>query len=657
MKLRFATLVAMGLMLAAMPVLAQTGGYDTRTDTNRAAIETEAVTIIADKQVGKLDITELDIDRINPNSLADLFRETPSIMVQGGSYANQKMYIHGLDQNNINVTVDGASIGAYGWHHASYADIDVNFLKAVSVDVGVAPADSGFGSTAGAIRFETKDAKDMLLPGTSVGGTLNTRYGFNNEDIRITGSGYTSYAGLDILAMYTKHHSDDWDSGKGHNQNGTGDDLDRGLFKIAYEFEEGSRFAFSAEYSHDDADRQFKSNMTDNRRASYSELIKTKTERTTLNFKYTDTKPTVVWDPEIQFYYNDMHQLWGDTADMYYDKIGGKVQNRFTIPWGNITAGLDFYDFEMKRKPTASDPYNAYEDSFGVGLYAQARLHPFDWERLSLSFGIRGDYQNFEAVSGQRFKDEGLSPNISAEYALFDWLAVFGGYSHVWSGINSVEHALITTSNAATPTVYQDIKSTTADNYRTGVRIGNEYLTLESSFFYTKIRNPIAYNQNVNPRLRYSGEDLTSIGTDISLKARYEGFTGGVNYTYANVKYDGEKASASNFYLASQVGHLVSAYADYYIAPVQVTLGASAEFGFKIDEPDFYINDYQVFNVYARWEPEFLDPHFSIRLDVNNLFDENYYRRGTYSGSVTNNLLQPVYDPGRSFILSANLRF
>lgn len=651
MKFRTVQLAALSLMLVITPAFAQTYTDDFY------VVETEAVTIIANKQVGKLDITELDIDRINPNSLADLFRETPAIMVQGGSYANQKMYIHGLDQNNINVTVDGASVGAYGWHHASYADIDVNFLKAVSVDVGVAPADSGFGSAAGAIRFETKDAKDLLLPGKAIGGMLNVRYGFENEDFRTTASGYTSYEGFDILAMYTGHFSNDWKSGAGKKQNGTGDELNRGLFKLAYEFDEGSRFAFSSEYSHDGADRQFKSNMTDNRNPNYSALVKTETERTTVNFQYTDSKPTPVWDPEIQFYYNNMHQLWGNTADMYYDKFGGKAQNRFTIPWGNVVVGADFSNFDLKRKPTAADPYDATETSFQGGLYAQARLNPFNYERLSLSFGIRGDYQRFDAVDNQRFRNGGLSPNVSAEFAVFDWLAVFGGYSHVWSGLSSVEHALLTTLNSSTPTHYTNVEPTTADNFRVGLRLANDYFTFEPSFFYTKIHNPMAYNQNSNPRTRFSGEDLQSTGVDISLKARYEGFSGGINYTYANVKYGKDKAGSSNFYLASQVGHLVSGYADYYIAPWQVTVGASAELGFKIDEPDFYMNDYQVVNTYVRWEPEFLDPNLSIRFDVTNLFDENYYRRGTYSGSVTNDLLQPVYNQGRNFILSATLRF
>jgi hemoglobin/transferrin/lactoferrin receptor protein len=61
-----------------------------------------------------------------------------------------------------------------------------------------------------------------------------------------------------------------------------------------------------------------------------------------------------------------------------------------------------------------------------------------------------------------------------------------------------------------------------------------------------------------------------------------------------------------------------------------------------------------VFNIFAEYRPARYS-NLSVRLDVRNLFDANHADRATYGqefGTVT-----PLYQPGRSFLISATAQF
>ncbi|TIP52051.1 MAG: TonB-dependent receptor, partial [Mesorhizobium sp.] len=79
--------------------------------------------------------------------------------------STQKIYVNGVDENNLAVTVDGSRQNNKVFHHNGTYLLDPALLKAASVQAGVAPADAGPGALAGSLGFETKDAVDLLEPG------------------------------------------------------------------------------------------------------------------------------------------------------------------------------------------------------------------------------------------------------------------------------------------------------------------------------------------------------------------------------------------------------------------------------------------------------------------------------------------------------------
>jgi len=64
---------------------------------------------------------------------------------------------------------------------------------------------------------------------------------------------------------------------------------------------------------------------------------------------------------------------------------------------------------------------------------------------------------------------------------------------------------------------------------------------------------------------------------------------------------------------------------------------------------------YTVVNTFAEFTPRNMDK-LVIRAEINNLFDETYAARATY-GQDFSDEVEPLYEPGRTFRISAAFEF
>ncbi len=627
------------------------------------SITVEAATPAPIQPIGP---SEEEIDREQPQTLRDLFADEPAITVSGGSIAAQKLFVHGIAQSKLNVTVDGARQQNNVWHHNGNLFLDPGLLKAVEVVPGVAPADAGFGALGGSVAFETKDAVDLLLPGKSIGGRLTTTYDTNPDAIRGTIAGYGAAQGFDVLGLITRERGDDYENGDGDVEPGTDTDLIDVLGKVGYVSPDGHAFKFSAEYLNDDTVRRLRPNMG----LVTTEMNRNDLTRTTLTAKYSTTQPTALFDPEASLYYNK-YELKRPNESGYVrpsgdfnsevETIGGKLQNTFLVPLGSLTVGADFAHDEMAVE-RFHFPTDAAEEITQAGLFAQARLEPI--ERLSVSTGLRGDIQRYEAVDGQTFENAGLSPNVSAEYALTDWLSAFGGYSYVWGGLEASETALF---HALNYTYDSDLEPTRSHNLRAGLRTDYQGFGFEAAYFRTRMHDVMEFadfNFRARTARRVNGEDLESRGFDVI--ASYSVASGGVSakYTHTDVTYGDRIALPSDYNMGVAVGDVVTASGYYVYAPANLTLGASAQHAFAFEHSDLRDNgfedldDYTVVDLFAEWTPEPLAPHLTVRAEANNVFDAAYVSRASYGQwSARGRSVSPVLEPGRSFLLSSTIRF
>lgn len=605
-----------------------------------------------------VEISRETIEEFQPVDLKQLFQVTPSVTTAGGSPASQKFYVHGIDQSKLSVTVDGARQKNNVWHHNGNLGINPLFLKSVDINDGVAPADGGPGALGGSVAFETVDAVDLLKEGQTMGALVSFGYDTNSMTLTGTASAYGVADGFEYVAALTRAEGQDYDDGSGNTEPGTAADLWNGLGKLAYQSREGHRFEFSGEYFRDDGYRRLRTNMG----LVSADFNDNLYERLTTTFRYTLEGADGHFDPEVLLYYNrnklerpSEPQYTRASGDFNSDlqSIGGHIQNRFHVGMGTVTAGVDFYhdhvDIERFWFPDDAD-----ETITNVGGYVQARLSAF--EQLDISTGLRADFQSYRSVDGQTFDNFGLSPNVNVGVELIEGLTANAGYAYVFGGIEQAEAALF---HAGDYSYAQDLDPTAAHNAKIGLTYRYNGLTLAGDLFYINMSNPVAYD--FATRTRINGDDLISQGVDLSARYDWAGAYVFAAFTHTDIKYGDRIALSSDYNNAVPVGDLFSLGAGYTFQEWDLTIGANAEIALEYSNSELADNGYEdplpgyeVVNIFAEWAPRYGMTDFKLRGEVNNVFDETYYSRGTFSATSR---VVPVNSPGRSFMLTASAKF
>lgn len=613
--------------------------------------------------VGRTTITAQDLERRNPTSLQQVFAGEPGIRVGSSVPMSQKVYVNGVEETNLAVSIDGSRQNNKVFHHNGTTLIDPSFLKVVRVDAGVAPADAGPGALAGAIAYETKDARDFLSEdgvGAFVKSTLNT----NGPVLTTNLAGYGMQQGLEALGYVNYGKGGRFKAGNGDEVAGTGTDIVSGLGKAAIETDGGNRFQISYERVYDDAARPFRANVGGIAgRPPWEPKVRDYTlDRQNTVFTYTTTQPTDLWDPKVVMAYGRtdvetpifLRPVPPSTVPGSFpgkgktDSLNGKVENRFSFGFGSITAGTDFYRDEGTY---GDETFSATEKANNFGLYAQARVEP--WERLRLSFGLRGDRQKFEGTTGEEWTNSGISHNASGEFDLIpEFLTAKAGYSHSWAGIPLAENFIMNSAwrYGTGP------EPATADNVTAGLEARYQGFTVEGRVFRTDIDDARAARFAVASATL--SRDVESKGYELG--AGYSWNEGYVRAKFADidVTIDGQPAdSDTGTYLATPMGQIITLGGAQSIATWDMTVGADMEIVLDYDEVQAGqrpLDGYEVFNVFAEYRPAQYS-NLSFRLDVRNLFDATYADRATYGqefGTVT-----PLYQPGRSFLISASAKF
>lgn len=608
-------------------------------------------------------IDQKDLDRKNPSDVRDVFAGEPGIRVGGSMPASQKLYVNGIEETNLAVSIDGSRQNNKVFHHNSTTVIDPGFLKAVRVDAGVAPADAGPGALAGSVAYETKDVKD-LLPGDGLGGQIKSSINSNGGIFTNNATAYGKHGVFEAFGSVTYAKGSKVKAGDGKKVEGTSTDALNGLGKLAIETDSGHRFELSHERVHDDAPRPFRANVGFiTGRPAWEPRVRDYTlDRQNTVFSYSDSKPSDWWNPTVVLAYSRAdvetpiytRPVGSSTVPGSYpgegatDSLNGKIENKFTLGFGSITAGADFF----RDKASYEDPtFAARERARNMGLYAQARLQPI--ESLRVSFGARGDRQTFTGTTGQDWTNSGFSHNLSAEFDIVpEFLTAKAGYSHTWAGIPLAENFIMNTAwrYGAGP------KPVKSDNLTAGLEAHYKGFTVEGRVFQTKLDDARAAKFAVASAVL--ANDVKSKGFEVGVGYAWtEGFVR-LKYADIDVTINGQPAdSDTGTYLATPMGQIVTLGAGHRFSDWGLTLGADLEIVRdykKVAAGNRPLKGYEVFNAYAEYQPEALS-NLTLRFDVRNLFDRTYADRATYGqefGTVT-----PLYQPGRAFLLTATAKF
>jgi hemoglobin/transferrin/lactoferrin receptor protein len=94
-------------------------------------------------------------------------------------------------------------------------------LKSVEVEAGAAAAGAGFAAAAGAVRYETVSAYDMLADGDVAGGRASLTYGDNAQGFSGSLASFGIYENFDWMVMIHAQDGDNYEAGDGTEMPGS----------------------------------------------------------------------------------------------------------------------------------------------------------------------------------------------------------------------------------------------------------------------------------------------------------------------------------------------------------------------------------------------------------------------------------------------------
>ncbi|SDX85897.1 TonB-dependent receptor domain-containing protein [Citreimonas salinaria] len=613
-----------------------------------------------------ISVTSDGIALSNPADLSELFVAEPTIAVGSSIPMSQKVYVNGIEENNLAISIDGARQNNKIFHHNTTTLIDPALLKAVRIDPGVAPADAGPGALGGALAYETKDAADLLAPGDTFGGRYKFEYDSNGDVRSNSVSLYGTGGRVEYLGFLKYATGDLREDGDGETIVGSGTDVLSGLGKMAYQTATGSRFELSYERVTDDEARPYRANIgTIIGGRPVPATRPYELERTNVVFSYTKTAPTATWDPTIRLAYsgtelfNDesalstMQTIRGETTS-----FSGEASNRFVLGWGTLNAGVDFYSdrasIDYTYLPNAAFDEEAREKLKNLGVFAQMRTNPTEMSKLS--FGLRADFQEFTGVDGSKQSEAGLSANISGEVSITDRFSLSGGYSHIWGGLELAENYIM---NPAWTYPEDGLEETTADNIYVAASYDVGNWAVDGKVFATQIDNARAAGYGGGPGLT---TDVETRGFELGLGTGWDGGFFRAGFARVDTEVDGRNAdSYTGNYLTMPMGDFLTFQTAHRLGN-GILVGGDAQVAFDYDDtydpatggqgPE--LPGYTVVNAFAEYSPGKIGD-LTLRAEINNLFDESYASRATYGQEF--DTVVPLREPGRSVRLSAEIVF
>lgn len=651
---------------------------------------TEVEEIVVVGALTDVVVQRAEIEMTQANDLQDIFRSTPSVAVGGSLGLAQKIYVRGLEDSLLNVTVDGAPQRGTLFHHIGRVSIEPELLETVELQTGAGEATAGFGAVGGAIRFRTVDPTDMLRDGRDFGGVAKAGW-FSNDGEKHSLTGFARLFGdVGLLASYVQVDRDEMEDGDGERLRGTAAEQRLGFIKLGGDLGGGHRFALSHEMRDEEGEFGQRPNWPV---LEGDALFPGEAQRrtTVANYGYDSARG---WDLEATAYFTrteftqDRYDRWG-LYGAEIETLGFDLRGRFDLGDHRITAGVEHRRDEVASEYLA-DPSVwadwAWDPAIGrfleegtlTGLYVQDHWRPTD--RLLISFGARyDDYELDQVTYDDGTSSDGVSFNGGLDYDITPELTFNIGYAQAFRG-KEIGDAFTLETRPGRISLAPDLQPEEVENFEIGLDWARDGWSASAVYYDMAIDDVILDQLGSGPAPQGSTyyENVGRFESDgIELKAGYasgpfaiEGFFNSYDARLNGRRIEGYEQIA----LGNSMGDNWSLKASY---DPSERLGLSAsltryddlndiealyrevELGW-IDQTQFVSKPgYTVVDVFARWAP-FADPDVELLAAVYNLFDETYRHHASvadYSAIPGYEIVRGVNEPGRNVRLTVAYRF
>ncbi len=618
----------------------------------------EVIVIVGD--LTNFAVTDAEIDSFQAQDLDDIFRTDPAVSVGGSIGVAQKVYVRGLEDTYLNVTVDGAPQTSTLFHHIGRLSIDPDLLKTVEVQSGAGEATSGFGALGGAIRFKTKSAHDLLAPGESFGGSVSANY-FSNNGHKTSASLYGEISeSWGILGSFVTTTNNNMNDGNGDEIRGSSSDRTLGFIKVDGYLTDNQTLSFSYENRNEEGEFGRRPNWP---ALADDPLYPLETQRHTFIANHTFSFNELV-NLENSLYYTQADVTQNAVYGKYngeVNTVGADVRNTSHFDQHSLTYGVEYRLDEAKAQSLepGADPAITEEGSV-LGLYVQDHWQVN--ESLLLSYGTRYDKYQMEQLSTEtKINSDGISSNVGFNYQIIDDLKLNAGYAQALRG-KQVGDTFTLTSNTVNP----NLKEETAENAEIGLVYQPSNWLASVTLFQSTVDDVI---KAVSRQYENVGQ-LKTKGYELKAQYWYDNVTAIASFSSVDAKLNGQKL---NGYDHEGIGN---SRGDTFGLNLTYNVNPDLEFGWNysyvaalkdlevineyvpegstIDKPS-----YQVHDIFVQWYPLGNDD-LNVNFTVTNLFNE-YYRDHSSVGDYTDfenfDLVAGVYAPGRDVRLGINYNF
>lgn len=596
-------------------------------------------------------VTAQQIEKIQANDLQDLFSQSPEVTIGGGPGFAQKLYIRGVEDQLLNITIDGAQQATRQFHHAGRISIEPELLKRVEVNAGAGNALSGPGALGGSVKFTTKDPEDMLKPGDQFGGLVKGMFSSNTDSFKTNTSLFGRLTDdWSAMVSYTQADVDNYEDGNGDEMLGTEADQEYLFAKVVGHLTDSQTVRLSFEKREDEGERSQRPQW---RVAGFNPLYPIESERETITLNYTlnpinnpylDLALTL-YDTKTEMFQNGRFGPFTGTGE----STGFDLRNTSILGMHNVTYGVDY-----REDKTIADGVdeNAKDDSKVKGIYIQDDIYITD--ALLLSGGMRyDDYELENEFANTQYSDDDVSHNIGLNFHFTENFSAFASYAEAFKGPLAQDAFKVGfTSNAP------DLKPEKAENIEFGVAYESISWFGSAKAYRSEIQDVIGVSPS-NRNLFDNIGDLDSDGYILEVGHRWKSVMARLSYHYNDAEVDGVEANAYDHNgIANTVRDTLIASMDYQYDP-QWNFGWNARFvkgrdnvesslG-EVDQPGFGVHD-----LYVQWTPSTTED-IRIGLTLRNVLDKNYLDHS----SVANyeGILSGYNEPGRDVRLSVAWQF
>ncbi|WII71673.1 TonB-dependent receptor [Bdellovibrio sp. 22V] len=619
---------------------------------NESEIETIQIKDDA-KTPSKTIISSERLEQTQAEDVKESLKGVADVIVGGGQKAGQKVYVRGVEDTQLNVTIDGARQSGYLFHHQGRLSIDTELVKEIDIEAGTGNALAGPGALGGSLRFQTKDPEDLLLPGQRHGAFAKLRYTTNADEkgasLGVFGKA-TDSAGYLLYGNFAD--SGNYHAGGGDAVNYTAGTPKSGLAKLTIAVSEVQKLTVTANLREDNAKRSLRAHFGDLPFNPPNDQ-KFGSETYTLQHVYAPISSWVNLRSELYVTKTTLSQESATgKSQAYAQSFGGQIANK--TEFNSLHSMVIGTDYNVDRSEGERATGTEAETGKIFGLFAQDQIQlAEDWK---ISAGLRFDSYDLEDVAGQIINAHHFSPNIKLSY---QWNLVWSSYvswSQAFKGPTPMEAFVMSNVKTVTPVVH--LKGTTAETSEVGVQAKWASVHLDTVFYSTVMRDAIDVSTNrITGVMTRSNakEDLKFQGVNINAIYSQDVFSLRGGYAHNKSEYGDEPLGYIAFNQGSSFGDRFVLGIDYKVVPYNVLLSWDSLVTLKLTDVPSGSREqpgYDTHDIAASWIP---NEHWRWGLSILNIFDKKYIAQGTpYQVQGGENT---VYEPGRDFRFTMSYLF